>query len=48
LDRITRSAVQPDLPLDFWSLATEGTQESGCAEYKDLPFSRICRSNDDG
>lgn len=30
--------VQPDLAL--WSLATEGTQESGCKEYKDLKSDR--------
>ena len=29
-------SVQTDLPLDLWSLATEGTQESGCSEYKHL------------
>ena len=28
------AVVQPDLTLDLWSLATEGTQESGCGEYK--------------
>ena len=30
------AVVQPDLTLDLWSLATEGTQESGCGEYKHL------------
>ena len=28
--------AQTDLPLDHRSLATIGTQESGCTEYKDL------------
>ena len=28
--------VRSDLPLDLWSLATEGTQESDRSEYKHL------------
>jgi len=30
------ASVLSDLPLDFWSLATEGTQESDSSEYKDF------------
>ena len=37
--------VQSDLPLELCSLATEGTQESNCDEYKDLQSERISNAD---
>ena len=44
-DKHLLNPVQSDLSLELCSLATEGTQESDCDEYKDLQSERITNAN---